>query len=63
MVDLHFTLCLLVNYQLNNFVLMEIPKSKGVSCCAVAPYKYYSGKAKNTGRTDLSFHKHIINFF
>ncbi|KAL5238748.1 hypothetical protein ACI65C_006158 [Semiaphis heraclei] len=36
---------------------MATPKSKGGSCCAVALCKNYSGKAKNTGRTDLSFHR------
>ncbi|XP_016664281.1 THAP domain-containing protein 4-like [Acyrthosiphon pisum] len=36
---------------------MATPKSKGGSCCAVASCKNYSGKAKNTGRTDLSFHR------
>jgi hypothetical protein len=34
MVDLRFTLRLLLDYQLNKFVLMEIPKSEG-SWCAV----------------------------
>jgi hypothetical protein len=42
---------------------MEIPKSKSGSSCAVVLCKYYSGKAKNTGRTDLSFHRYVIIFF
>ncbi|CAI6359964.1 unnamed protein product [Macrosiphum euphorbiae] len=36
---------------------MATPKSKGGSCCAVASCKNYSGKANNTGRTDMTFHR------
>jgi len=53
-VDLCFTPYLLFNYQLNYFVLMATPKSKGGSCCAVASCKNYSGKVQNDLELDAT---------
>ena len=41
---------------------METPQARGGSCCAVATCTNYSGKAKKTGRTDLSFYRYDIIF-